>query len=245
MDPFLNVTAPARKPRVGGIRNVAEVEADAFRIFAGGTVAYEAPQCGTALGDAALCFPSGGEEQQAKTFEGIDIFEGIAPADAFYAGVECFLGDAEYDVLAKAALEERIDLKIEKAVNDWAVAEATPVAAADFVEAVASLENAADADYAGRPVLFVNRGDAVRARAQKAVFGDKEGNLWTINGTPVISSSSITEGSVVISGSVKIIESNTLVSQSIAQTTNREQAIAERAFAVVVDCKYLSAATVA
>lgn len=245
MDPFLNVTAPTRKSRVGGIRNVAEVEGDVFRIFAGGTVAYEAPQCGTALGDAALCFPTGGEAQQPKTYEGIDIFEGIAPADAFYAGVECYLGGAEYGPLAEAALEERIDLKIEKAVDDWVTAEDTAATATDFVDAVAQLENDADANYAGQPVLFMNRGDAVRARAQKAVFGDKEGNLWTINGSPVISSSSITVGRVAVTGSVKILESNTLATETIAQTTNREQAIAERAFAVVIDCKYLSAATVA
>ena len=82
----------------------------------------------------------------------------------------------------------------------------------------------------------LNRGDAVSAAAQYAIFPDREGNLVTANGTPVVASGEFLRNQVWVSGQAYLFQSEITVSRAILPTTNREMAIAERVYAIGFDC---------
>lgn len=240
MEPFHSFEPPQRIKRRGGIQSVAEVEENVERLPVGGTVGYAAPECGIAFDDAVLCYPENGGEQQPKNYNGIETFTGIAPIKGVSTGSECFIRGYDYEAEAERALEDNLDRDIEKVVADWAEANVDASTALSPLGAIAKVEADADAQYEGRPLIFVNRATAVFMRAKKAIFGDKDGNLWTINGTPVIASGQVPAGLIFATGAIKILKSSVITTRTISHITNREQALAEQVFAVLVDCEFLT-----
>lgn len=233
--------APRRSPRRGGIRSVAEVVSGTNRMSLGGVLEYTSPGCGIAVGEVELCYPSPMADQAPKVRDGIETLEGTAPIFGVYAGVECWLGGSDFEADATRLLEQGADRAIEKELNDW-VQTATPgTAQATLTDAIAAAENAADGAYPGLPVIVMNRADAEKAFAQRALEGDGTGNLWTGNGTPVLSSSQITAGKVAVTGAITLLEGDRGVFRTQNLTLNKEFAIAEQVFGLLVDCEYLAA----
>lgn len=238
------VDPPRRDARLGGIRSVAEFRTAGARLGLGGTIEYTSPGCGIAVGDVELCYPSPAAAQAEKTRDGIDTLEGVGPVFGIYAGVECFLGGSDYIADALRLLDQGADRAVEAALNTWVTATAATGAITGFAEAVAVADNAADAEYVGRPILLMNRGDAVRAVAADALEVGSDGSIWTPNGTPVIASSAFTAGVVAVTGGITVLEGGSEAHMAQDYTFNKEYAIAERVYGIIVDCNYIDKWTV-
>lgn len=235
--------APVRSPRRGGIRSVAEFRAGSNRLALGGELEYTSPGCGIAVGAVELCYPSPADPQAEKTSDGIETLGGIGPVFGVYAGVECWLGGSDFEADAIRLLDQGADRAVEDALNTW-IQTATPEAHTTFTGALGAADNIADSAYPGLPVIALNRGDAVAAYAERALLADDAGNLWTPNGTPVLSSSQIDSGTVAVLGAITVIEGERKSFLTQQYELNREYAIAEQVFGILVDCGYIEKFTV-
>jgi hypothetical protein len=233
------VDPPRRLPRRGGIRSVAEFRDGGNRLGLGGLIEFTSPGCQIAVGDARLCYPVAAPAQAEKTRSGIDTLGGIGTLFGAYAGVECWMAGDDYDAIALRLLEQGEDRAIEAALDTWLMAD-TPVAATSLAEAIAAAEDHADATYVGLPVLVMNRGDAVRAKTAGALEDDKKGGLWTPNGTPVLASASITAGNVSVTGGITVIHTEYGSQRVQDWQYNKEYAIAERVYGLIVDCEFVA-----
>lgn len=236
--------APRRSPRRGGIRSVAEFRAAEGRFGLGGIVEYTSPGCGIAVGDVELCYPSPADPQAEKTRAGIETLVGIGPVFGVYAGVECWLGGSDYEGDAQRLLEQGADRAVEAAINTWVQADTAGTAQTSFAAAIAIADNTADGAYPGLPTILMNRGDAVLAYAEDALWSDGSGALWSPNGTPVIASAAFEAGTVAVTGGITVLEGATETHRVQQYELNTEYAIAERVYAVLVDCNYLETWTV-
>ena len=235
---------PRRQPRRGGIRSVAEFRAGSNRLALGGVIEYTSPGCGLAVGDVALCFPSGGDPQEEKTRSGIDTLEGIGPVFGIYAGIECYLDGSDFEADARRLLAQGADRAIEDGLNTWAQAQAAEGTVTTLGIAIATAENTADEEYVGLPTLLMNRADAQTAYADGHLEGDGTGALWTGSGTPVLASSKITGNTVTALGGITVLEGAVITSRADRLELNKEFAIAEQVIGIVVDCNYVARYTV-
>lgn len=236
--PTVYLDAPARSPRRGGIKTIAEFRENA-RVGTGAQVEFTSPGCDFPVDDIALCYPTGGNPQNEKDRFGYTTLNSVGENFGLYAAVECFAGgDNDFDAMARSLLEQGEDRGIEKRLNDWLTtltAEAT-VTGGDLLEAVARAEDEADDSYLGEPIIVVNRGDLLRIGSLNFEW---DGNvLRTKNGTRVLSSGQITAGSVSAIGSVGVIHTPITTTGVVTPTTNRELAIAERVYSLIVDCEF-------
>src|SRR6185312_16510397 len=123
-------------------------------IATSGAVTYTGTPSGTGTFSYATTDRSGGTVP-AKVALGITEHNGIGPAFARYAGVECYLGgDAggdSYLQQARDLLAAGEDRAVEAELWEWAAAAASPGTAATLVGAIAAAEEAADANYVGQP----------------------------------------------------------------------------------------------
>lgn len=238
------VQPPRRSPRRGGIRAVADFRTAENRFGLGGVVQYTSPGCGIAVGDVELCYPSPMGTQAEKTRSGIETLDGIGPVFGAYTGVECWLGGSEYEQDALRLLEQGADRAVEAALNTWIQAVAPEVGGLLAADAIAAADNAADGEYPGLPVIVMNRGDAQKAFTERALEGDRDGNLWTANGTPVLASAEITSGKVAVTGGITVLEGKRDAYRTQDFSLNREFAIAEQVYALIVDCNYVTVFTV-
>jgi hypothetical protein len=234
-DPTFPVEPPTRTPRRGGIRSVAEFRQE-NRIGLGGTLVYVSPGCSLAVETAQLCYPSPATPQAEKTYDGIETLDAVVSAFGGYYGVECWLDGEDYATAAREGLERGEDRLIESALNLWFTALPSSGAPATFTEAIALAEENADDNYPGAPIIVMNRGDAVKAAAEDALDFDREGNLWTPNGTRVLSSGRITANSVGVLGALTIVHTDVTVTNAPVLVDNKEFAIAERVYSILVDC---------
>lgn len=239
---FIPIEAPARSPRLGGISTVAEFVTTP-RLAMGGELEWVSEGCEFPVDDIAFCYPTP-QVQNDKTFgTGLDAMQGSINPFGLYIGVDCFLGNNnDYDGQARRLLEQGRDRGIEKRVNDFFVSLtgiAVTTASGGLSQAVALAEQDADNLYLGRPVLWVNRGDAIRLRASKVIESVKgTAELYTANGTPIVASAKIAANSVGLTGAVTVAESEIVVNRVSVHTLNRERAIAEAVYAVAFDCEF-------
>ena len=240
-DPKVTIERPRRRPRKGGFSSVVDfVQSD--RLFAGTGVQFDADQCMLPVGEVQLCYvPDVGATD--KEGEGTSWSEGIGVNFAGYVGVECFLHEgssADFQDRARRGFEAGQDRFVEAQVWVWLAAATGLAAATSIASAIGKLEEHADANYVGAPILHISREDAVLATAAGALLGDKDGagTLFTPHGTPVVASSAYASGTVAISGDMTGVQSELKVRSDVSHLTNRELAIAERAFNVAVDCGY-------
>lgn len=247
-NPTTTVTTPARTPRRGGILSVVPtIQVD--RIGAASAVVWDAHLCSRMQDAPGLCW---GFDTGATVKDDFDTPEWATTGEPFggYFGVECFLNTTDYEALAREGLEQAEAFYIEREMQLQDFVSGTAInlgASTSIVEAIANAEVYADTHYRdlapvvevgynGRPIIWLNRGDAVRAAAAFAIFPDREGNLVTANGTPVVASGEFLKGQVWVSGQAFLFESAITVSRAILPTTNREMAIAERVYALGFDC---------
>lgn len=234
-DPAHYVEAPTRSPRKGGIRDVAEVREGLQRLALGGLVQYTSPGCQVAVGEAALCYPAATQEEKDRS--GIETLDGL-PIFGAYVGIECWLGGSDYEADARRLLDQSEDRAIEQALDNY-LESTTPAEADSLLDAIASADEDADGTYPGAPVIVMNRHDAVLAKAADAIdFHPDSGKLVTANHTPILASARITRGSVSVVGALTVLASPIQVHRVQHFELNREYAIAERAYALLIDCNY-------
>lgn len=243
-DPIHIVEAPERAPRKGGIRSVANFVSGLNRIAIGGQIGFVSPGCGDVYDNVMLCYPSPAAEQTEKTRDGIETLDGVVAAFGLYAGVECYLGGGDFEAQARTKLTEGEDRGVEEKLVAY-LSGLTPIApSADVVEAIAALEQAADGDYVGQPIIWMSRGDATLAKSKGVLEVGDDSSLTTANGTPVVASGKIARGTLAVTGSITVYQSDVEAQTAPAPTTNREMAIAERVYAVAIDCEYAQITTI-
>jgi hypothetical protein len=234
------VAAPARQTRLGGIRAAATWVTNA-RIGAAEGVVYVSDGCTFPLPAIGLCF--GETVVTEKDGVGLDQFTGVGEPFALYGGVACFIGpDSDFPERARNILIQGEDRAIEDRLEAWA-AGGTPLTATDIVDAIASVEQEADQNYLGRPIILMSRADAVRAAAAMAIEYGIDGLPYTVNGTPVVASGSVTTGALAAIGAVTVLRSEIGDIGTFDHTLNTEWAVAEAVYSIIVDCDFRVYAT--
>lgn len=183
--------------------------------------------------------------------EGPEIHELIGPPFAQYKAIGCFLGgdkdeDGTYSDQARRALEAGEDRELELRLWQWAAAAPSSGTSSSFVGAIAAAEEYADIAYLYQPVLIMSRGSA-QAAFEKGALKSDDGLLYTANGTPVLSTGAIPDGAedtVAIIGTPAVYASGVVTGAGIHHALNRELAVAQRLYALGVDCDFRYAVSV-
>lgn len=241
------VTAPARTARVGGVKSVIPfVDEPRLTVSLGsGGLVWEDSGCDPSVHfHRAGCYDDSGAPTGAKTPEGITAYTTLDDPFLLYKGVECFIGgDSEgdsYETQATANLEAVESIGIEKWISTRL---GTPVAVAgDVKRAIAYLERDARAKYLYRPIIWLAVDDATMAAAA-GMIEEKDGALQTKLGTPVIASAEFDDGFAAVTGAAAVYVSPVRAYLGLQKTDNLAMAIAERAYAVGIDCGYRQAIT--
>jgi hypothetical protein len=242
--PNIFVAPPQRKPRKGGIKSVIGEFVSVDRLPIGAEIEWISEGCEFPKAAPGLCYVAN-PVTDPKTFEGIE--HGAGPIFGLYTGVQCFLGpDSDYEERARKALSEGEGRGVEEVLWEWAATTGgAALPATTLVDAIAQAEESADSYYIGQPVIMMSRRVAVWARSVKAIFGDEEnGRLWTANGTPVIASAAASDAQLSIFGWPTVYGSDVTATRVIDHTVNQELAIAERIYAIAVDCAFIFTYTV-
>lgn len=230
------VAAPVRNPRLGGLRAAATWVSNA-RIGAAESVVYVSDGCTLPQPAIGLCY--GEAVVDEKEGVGLTLFDGIGEPFALYGGVECFLGpDNDFPERARRILEDGEDRAVEDRLATWAVGGTDVGPETDIVEQIALLEQDADANYLGRPIILMSRADAVRASAAVAIMYGIDGLPYTVNGTPVVASGMIESGTMAIVGAVTVLRTEVNDINAIDYRFNKDFAVAERVYTILVDCDY-------
>jgi len=233
--PIIEVTAPARVAREGGLADVAEFRLN-DRLGAAEGLVFQSDGCTFPRSEPNRCIAE--TPPADKTFDGIEIEGAIGAPFTLYSAVACYAGpDPDFAERARRLLDEGRDRPLEDALETWASAGTALPNGGDVVGAVAAVEQELDSNYLGRGVLLMSRADAVRADAAGIVekVGDQ---IQTINGTPVIASGMVTPGTVYGLGSITVEHSSVIGRDIVHPTTNKHFALAEASFAVLVDCEF-------
>lgn len=239
----LRVEAPERQPRSGGIKSVTgEFTLNSRLAAEPGDIGWEDPGCSKPNATRAGCWDDvvAAEDKEPDGYIDLQI---VTRPFARYVGKECFLGgddDQSYLDQAKALLTAWEDREVEAVLWEWAVDAATPGTAADIKAAIAVAEEYADANYVGQPVLLMSRrmaslaGDVVEKDADTGLLGTKLG-------TPVIATGSAPDDDqdiIVILGRPRVYASAIVAQSVVKHTVNVEMAIAERVYAIGIDCAF-------
>jgi hypothetical protein len=245
-DPLITVPAPKRERRRGGIKQVTGEFEPLARLGAAANIQYLSDGCDWPSLAPGLCW--GTVSTGDKTFNGLDVEQGIIPVFAQYAGVECYLGqgaDAEYAARAKRLLLDTEEHEVEAALIAWAEAGPVSGTATKLATAIAAADEYADQKYIGLPVIIMSRFMAVIADAEGVLHRDKDsGDLTTINGTPVVTSWVSAADKISVIGWPTVYASEVVANGVTNPTQNRELALAERIYAIAVDCLFRAVITV-
>lgn len=238
------VQPPRRRPRKGGIKAVANV-VSADRMFATERLDWMPEGCSFPSAAPGACWAEAVALDE-KQYEGLELGTS-AQVFVGYAGVACQDLSAEQEFLerARTTLEAGEDRFVEAKLVD--VLEAIDPIATDhatWAAAIAAAEDRADDRYVGQPILVMNRGDAQLAFTDGALEADKEGNLWTANGTPVLATSAFAAGTLYITGDITLWTGPVAATTAQAPQFNTALALAERAYALAIDCEFADARSV-
>jgi hypothetical protein len=243
------VQAPTRRPRQGGIKSVAGdfIAVDRLAVANGsGGLVWEDSGCSFPSETRAGCYDSV-TPQEDKVPVSPERFTTITPPFARYAGVECFLGgDAvgpTYTDQAKANLEQGEDRSIEAVLWTWANDADVTGAATGIAAGIGAAEEYADATYVGAPVILMSRAAAVLADEAGVVHRDGD-RLVTTNGNWVLATNAADDATIIALGAVAVYTSDTTAVMAIEHKENLAMAIAERVYAIGVDCDFRYAVTV-
>lgn len=235
--PALQIQPPVRQRREGGIEEVADFRLNS-RLASVGGVTFQSDGCTFPQLSEHLCYV-GEADPAEKTFDGIDLIDGIGDPFPLYAGVKCFIGpDDDFAERAERSLSDGRHVELEKAVATWAAGGTALADGATQAEATARVEQAISAGYNGQGVILMSAFDAIMADAQGILYRDSAGQIRTILGTPVLASGSIEAGSVYGVGAIAVEHSAVQTQQVENLDTNTNWALAEQVFAIAVDCGF-------
>lgn len=240
------VTAPQRQARVGGIKSVVNFTPEP-RLGMQQNFAWEDSGCGFPNDTRAGCYDDV-VAAVAKTFDGVEEYGIITPPFAQYVGVSCYIGgdadSATYEQQAKDKLAATEDRKVEEVLGGWAAASTATADVTDLVGALAAAEDHADQNYVGRPYVLLNRGDAVQLKSKGVLEVAEDGKIRTANGNEVISSGRFPVNTVSAVGAIGVYVGPEVSATAPDLENNLNVALAERVYAVGVDCGYRFTATV-
>jgi hypothetical protein len=239
------VDAPRVTPQLGGLLPVADVTDTTDGHVAFG-IEYQSFLCEEG-GYTSGCVdaPAGVPVDDPKLFGGSHVVQGVPVT--VYAGVECDLFGSPYDQQAADRLAGSEDRLVAAAFYRHAVLGAWnagtapvvlpgPITQDNVVEAIAALEQYAAENYAGMPVLHMNRATATWAISQDVVVGSLDGTLMTVQGTPVANSAGYPDGVIFVTGQVHLWRTPVQAFQAPNLSTNTSMALAERTYVLSTDC---------
>lgn len=236
------VQAPERQPRLGGIKDVAG-EFLAVDHLGIAPLVWEDATCAFPAQTRAGCWDVD-VDQEDKVFEGVGQNTTIASAFALYGGAECWIGgDSEgesYASQAEKILSQGEDRALEAKLAGWAVLAPGGESATTVAAAVAAADEYADEHYVGRPVLLMTRALADLAHAAQVLVRE-DGRLVTANGTPVLATSSFADDApygLAAIGQPAVYASPVRSADTVKTRENLARAIAERIYAIGVDCGF-------
>lgn len=248
----LPVQAPVRKPRQGGIRDIVGQFVNEPRLAAvsqAGGLSWEDSTCGFPRTTRAGCYDDAVAAVE-KYGDSVNQYTSIGEPFAQYAGVECWIGGdsegASFQEQARQKLEAGEERLIEGNLWTWASDADVTGSAASIAAAIGDAEEYADDNYVGQPILLLSRRGADLAFAA-SVLTRENGRLVTPNGTPVLASGAFTSGpadEVAIIGGLLVLASPIVAHQAPNLSDNTALAIAERVYAVGVDCDFRYIVTV-
>lgn len=243
-DPMAFVAPPRRPARRGGIKAVVGEFVAQERLGAAAGIQWISQGCTFPKSAPGLCYqpaPPTGD----KTFEGVEW--GSGPIFGLYEGVQCFLNEeSDYDARARALLEAGEDRAIEDELWKFAdTIDAVAPGTLSIIAAVGWAEEAADSNYLGQPVILMSRTNSIRAAAESILGFDRDGNIWTPNGTPVLASGEFPDGFIMVIGWPSVYVSPFVVTRGMDWRVNQEMAIAERIYGLAIDCNFAGKITVA
>lgn len=239
------VDAPRVAPALGGLLAVADI-VESTDPHIGFGIEYQSWLCEDG-GYTSGCVdaPGGVPVDSPKLFGGSHIVEGVPVV--VYAGIECDLFGAPYLAQAQdrlAGSEDRLVAAAfyrHAALGAWNAGTAPvvlpgPITADNIVEAIAALEQYAGENYAGQPILHMNRAMATLAIAADVVYPGLDGSLTTGLGTPVAASAGYPDGVIFITGAVHLWRTSVDTYQAPNTSTNTSIALAERTYVLSTDC---------
>lgn len=233
--PTVEVEPPVRVPREGGLSTVATYRQNQ-RLAASDALVFQSDGCTFPRETVIACIDD--TPATPKTFDGIAIDGAIGAPFALYGAASCFIGpDADYAERARRVLEGGRDRAVEEKLEAWGAGGDVVTSTGGVVGAIAEIEQGLDNGYVGRGVILMSRADALRAAAGGAVERDGD-TLRTKLGTPVVSSGSVASGTIYGFGAVVVEESPVNEFDTTNPQNNRRYALAEAAYAVLVDCEF-------
>lgn len=256
--PRINVEAPARTARTGGLTSVV-TPIDITDDHAQNGVQYEGDPCG-ALPDFApgLCDPAyipADLVPDEKDFGTGPNWAQTLPF-ALYVGYECWMPGADYEANALRVLEAGESYGIEKALS-VAVLQGADVTVEsgtfDIAHGVARLEALLGANYTGRGIIHMDRETASLAATGRVLVPDPAWSVWTQQGIPVSNGTGYELNGpgdtapasgkrwIYATGDVSVFRSPADTYAADNVTHNTTDALAERIYNIGVDCDYIVA----
>lgn len=240
--PALRIAAPRVAPYGGGLRDMVPIVSSADPHLGGG-VEYDGVLCAHAGLAPGLCDERVTPDAQKNTHNP-EAVEG--PAIAVYTGVECDILGEPYDTLASNALEMGEFYALAQGI--WEVffkpvvaPNVLTTAAVCVEEAVAIAEDWAAENQPGTPYFWTSRGVATQMFANDVAV--REGNgLVTPLGSPIVAERPFgqrtlgTKGWMYVTGAPQLVKGPVLTSLGRDTSTNQSVAIAERIWAVTIEC---------
>jgi hypothetical protein len=241
--PTIQIIAPVREDREGGIRPVATFRQN-DRLGVAEAVVFQSDACTFPTIEENRCYAEAPVPD--KTFDGIEVDDAIGAPFTMYAGVMCYANpDPDEKQRARDILARGQDRELETLLAAWADGGTVLTAGANVAEAIGRVDQALDGGYIGRGVILMSRYDAVLADAAGAIsIKGLDDFPTTVNGTPVIASGGIAPGSVRGVGAVLVEHSSSTDREVLDPRMNRNYALSEQVFVLAVDCEFRVTSTI-
>jgi hypothetical protein len=246
----VRIEAPPVVAARGGLLAAANVHPE-WDTHMGFGIEYQSFLCGTGSATPAPCgvvVPGIVYDALPKDTSGSRVSEGYP--FAIYSGIQCDLIGGPYGTQAQAKLAGSEDYLVSKAFYEIAMlgsgygvpvetANALPSTAVpgDLAEIIGELEEYAALNYAGTPVLHMNRRVAAVAYAGRSLVIDGlSGALSTAQGTPVANAAGYPDNVIFITGQVNLWRGPVATYDVPAVMTNQAVSLAERLYVASTEC---------
>lgn len=244
----IRVDPPAVRPYLGGLLAVMDVN-DVTDPHAGMGVEYYTYLCSMGGIAPGMC-----EVPQGVTFDAVKRFESgnVVTAEPFavYAGVQCDMFGAPYDEQALTKLAGTEEYAVSRAFFQELFQgddDPAPVQLAtdltDIPDAIGELEQYAAVNYAGMPLLHMNRRTAANVISVRSAFQHIDGTLMTGQGTPIANAPGYPDGLIFITGAVHGWRTPVRTYDVPDIVANSHFSLAERIWSISTECVLAYAGT--